>query len=187
MLKPPIAPMLAKLSTSLPEGDGWLYEPKWDGFRALVFRDGSEVYLQSRDLKPFNRYFPELLEPLAQQVPQRCVLDGEIVIASPEGHLDFDALLLRIHPAESRIKLLAARTPSSYVAFDLLALDGEDLIAAPQEKRRALLEKVLSRDAARLPDAGDPRSRGGTGLVLPIRRRGSRRRGGEAARRRLPA
>jgi len=145
MLKPPIAPMLAKLSTSLPEGDGWLYEPKWDGFRALVFRDGSEVYLQSRDLKPFNRYFPELLEPLAQQVPQRCVLDGEIVIASPEGHLDFDALLLRIHPAESRIKLLAARTPSSYVAFDLLALDGEDLIAAPQEKRRALLEKVLSR------------------------------------------
>ncbi len=137
--------MLAKLSSSLPEGDGWLYEPKWDGFRALVFRDGGEVYLQSRDLKPFNRYFPELLEPLAQQLPRQCVLDGEIVIANPEGHLDFDALLFRIHPAESRIKLLASQTPASYVAFDLLFLNDEDLVAAPQEKRRALLEKALAR------------------------------------------
>ncbi|MCA1825396.1 MAG: ATP-dependent DNA ligase [Myxococcales bacterium] len=145
MLKPPIAPMLAKLSTALPEGDGWLYEPKWDGFRALVFRDGSDVYLQSRDLKPLNRYFPELLGPLGAQLPAGCVLDGEIVIADPSGHLDFDALLLRIHPAESRIKLLASQTPASYVAFDLLARDGEDLTGTAQAKRRELLEKILSR------------------------------------------
>ena len=142
MLKPPIAPMLAKLSAELPEGEGWLYEPKWDGFRALAFRDGSDLYLQSRDLKPLNRYFPELLEPLLAQLPQRCVLDGEIVIAGAQG-LDFDALLLRIHPAASRIKLLAGETPASYVAFDLLALD-EDLRGAPQGERRVLLEKALS-------------------------------------------
>ncbi len=101
MLKPPVPPMLAKLSASLPEGDGWLYEPKWDGFRALVFRDGDDVYVQSRDLKPLDRYFPELLEPLKSQLPGGCVLDGEIVIAGEHG-LDFDALLLRIHPAASR-------------------------------------------------------------------------------------
>src|SRR5205823_5440963 len=123
---PPVEPMLAKLATELPEGEGWLYEPKWDGFRALAFRDGDELYLQSRDLKPLNRYFPELIEPLLQQLPRRCVLDGEIVIAGPQG-LDFDALLLRIHPAASRIKLLAAQTPASYVAFDLLAAGDEDL------------------------------------------------------------
>src|SRR5438477_9263154 len=143
MVQPPIPPMLAKLSTELPEGEGWLYEPKWDGFRALAFRDGDELYLQSRDLKPLNRYFPELLEPLLQQLPRRCVLDGEIVIAGPKG-LDFDALLLRIHPAASRIKLLAAQTPASYVAFDLLALDDEDLRQAPQEERRRRLERVLA-------------------------------------------
>jgi ATP-dependent DNA ligase len=142
VLSPPIAPMLAKLSTALPEGEGWLYEPKWDGFRTLVFRDGGEVYLQSRDLKPLNRYFPELLAPLLEQLPARCVLDGEIVIAGERG-LDFDALLLRIHPAASRIKLLAAQTPASYVAFDLLALD-EDLRAGSQEDRRRLLEKALA-------------------------------------------
>jgi ATP-dependent DNA ligase len=124
-----------------------LYEPKWDGFRALVFRDGGELYLQSRDLKPFNRYFPELIEPLTAQLPPGCVLDGEIVIASPEGHLDFDALLLRIHPAASRIKLLASQTPASYVAFDLLEHEGEDLLGAPLEKRRAALERVLARAA----------------------------------------
>ncbi len=135
--------MLAKLADRLPEGEGWLYEPKWDGFRALVFRDGAELYIQSRELKPLNRYFPELLAPLAQQLPQRCVLDGEIVIAGPEG-LDFDALLLRIHPAASRIQLLAAQTPASYVAFDLLALDEEDLRAAPQSARREKLERALA-------------------------------------------
>ena len=134
MLAPPIAPMLAKLSTALPEGDGWLFEPKWDGFRALVFRDGGEVYLQSRDLKPLNRYFPELLEPLRAQLPKQCVLDGEIVIAGDRG-LDFDALLLRIHPAESRVKLLAQQTPASFVAFDLLFLDGEDLRGHRQDSQ----------------------------------------------------
>src|SRR3954470_7963737 len=142
MLTPPIAPMLAKLSTGLPEGDGWLFEPKWDGFRALVFRDGAEIYLQSRDLKPLNRYFPELLDPLAKQVPEQCALDGEIVIAGEHG-LDFDALLLRIHPAASRIKLLASQTPASFVAFDLLATGDEDLRAAPQAERRARLEQTL--------------------------------------------
>ena len=145
VLTPPIAPMLAKLSSELPQGGGFIYEPKWDGFRALAFRDGAELYLQSRDLKPLGRYFPELTAPLLAQLPQRCVLDGEIVIAGAHG-LDFDALLLRIHPAASRIKLLAAQTPASFVAFDLLALD-TDLRAAPQEERRRLLEAALS-DAA---------------------------------------
>src|SRR5258708_4709464 len=135
--------MLAKLADRLPEGEGWLHEPKGDGSRALVFRDGAELYIQSRELNPRNRYFPELLAPLAQQLPQRCVLDGEIVTAGPEG-LDFDALLLRIHPAASRIQLLAAQTPASYVAFDLLALDEEDLRAAPQSARREKLERALA-------------------------------------------
>src|SRR5260370_9585943 len=141
VLSRPIQPMLAKLATELPQGEGWLYEPKWDGFRALVFRDGDDVHLQSRDLKPLNRYFPELIEPLRARLPARCVLDGEIVIAGAKG-LDFDALLLRIHPAASRIQVLAAQTPASYVAFDLPALD-EDLRARPQEERRALLERAL--------------------------------------------
>src|SRR5205085_2695908 len=139
--QPPIEPMLAKLMAELPEGD-WLFEPKWDGFRALVFRDGGELLLQSRDLKPLNRYFPELEEPLRRQLPPRCVLDGEIVIAGPAG-LDFDALLLRIHPAASRVKLLASQTPASYVAFDLLGVDGEDLREAPQAERRRRLEQAL--------------------------------------------
>ncbi len=143
MLEAPIAPMLAKLSNALPEGEGWIYEPKWDGFRALVFRDGDELLLQSRDLKPLNRYFPELEEPMRRQLPRECVLDGEVVIAGPDG-LDFDALLLRIHPAASRIKLLASQTPASYVAFDLLALGGRDLRDAPQSDRRAQLEKALA-------------------------------------------
>src|SRR3989442_6211087 len=126
MLQGPIPPMLAKVAISLPEGEGWIFEPKWDGFRAIVFRDGDDLLLQSRDLKPLNRYFPELEDPLRRQLPRRCVVDGEIVIAGPDG-LDFDALLLRIHPAASRIKLLASQTPASYVAFDLLALGDEDL------------------------------------------------------------
>src|SRR3954454_8330499 len=111
----PLAPMLSTAGDELPHGDGWLFEPKWDGFRTLVFRDGGEVLLQSRDLKPMNRYFPELPEPLAAALPTRCVIDGEIVIASPGG-LDFEALLMRIHPAASRVKLLAAQTPASFVA-----------------------------------------------------------------------
>jgi ATP-dependent DNA ligase len=142
MSSPPIPPMLSKLADSLPEGDGWSFEPKWDGFRALVFRDGGEPYLQSRDLKPLNRYFPELLQPLAEQLPSHCILDGEIVIAGPHG-LDFEALLLRIHPAASRVKMLAEQMPAAYVAFDLLGLDSEDLLGSPQSVRRARLQETL--------------------------------------------
>src|SRR5690348_13296854 len=144
MIRPPIEPMLAKASEELPAGDDFLYEPKWDGFRCLVFRQGNEIYLQSRELKPLDRYFPELKEPLAREIPERCVLDGEIVIAGPGG-LDFEALLLRIHPAASRVKLLASQTPSSYVAFDLLALGDEDLLERPLSERREKLEAVLGK------------------------------------------
>jgi ATP-dependent DNA ligase len=140
--EPPIEPMLAKASSGLPEGDGWLFEPKWDGFRALVFRDGDALLTQSRDLKPLDRYFPELAEPFLAQLPGRCVLDGEIVI-SRGGALDFGALLLRIHPAASRVRMLAADTPASYVAWDLLALGDEDLRDAPQAERRTRLEAAL--------------------------------------------
>src|SRR6478752_1284223 len=139
---PPIEPMLAKPSDGLPTGDGWLYEPKWDGFRALVFRDGDEIYTQSRDLKPLDRYFPELAEPLRANLPERCVLDGEIVI-SRDGALQFELLLLRIHPAASRVKMLAEESPASFVAWDLLALGDEDLRDTPQGERRARLEAVL--------------------------------------------
>ncbi len=123
-------------------GDGWLFEPKWDGFRALVFRDGDEVYTQSRDLKPLDRYFPELADPLRAALPDRCILDGEVVIATDDG-LDFEALLLRIHPAASRVKMLAEGSPASFVAWDLLALGDEDLREVPQGERRARLEAVL--------------------------------------------
>jgi ATP-dependent DNA ligase len=140
---PPIEPMLAKLADGLPDGDGWLFEPKWDGFRALVFRDGDETLIQSRDLKPLDRYFPELAEPLRASLPERCVLDGEVVITGAAG-LDFEALLLRIHPADSRVRLLASQTPASYVAWDLLALGDEDLRATPQGERRRRLEAALS-------------------------------------------
>ena len=142
MLEPPLEPMLAKLTDALPEGEGWLFEPKWDGFRALVFRDGEKVYLQSRDLKPLDRYFPKLAAPLRAALPPRVVLDGEIVIAGPRG-LDFDALQLRLHPAASRVAKLAAATPSAFVAFDLLAEGEDDLRPRPQSERRARLEKAL--------------------------------------------
>ena len=144
LIDPPIEPMLAKLTPDLPVGDGWRYEPKWDGFRALVFRDGEHLYLQSRDLKPLDRYFPELLEPLRTVGgPQaRFVLDGEIVIAR-DGGLDFEALLLRIHPAASRVAMLAAATPAAFVAFDCLAEGTDDLRAAPLDERRARLELLL--------------------------------------------
>ena len=141
--EPPIEPMLAKASSGLPEDDGWLFEPKWDGFRALVFRDGDELYTQSRDLKPLDRYFPELAGPLKANLPDRCVLDGEVVIAG-DGALRFEALLLRIHPAASRVKMLSEESPASFVAWDLLALDDEDLRAVPQGERRARLEQVLA-------------------------------------------
>jgi ATP-dependent DNA ligase len=139
---PPIEPMLAKPSDGLPTGDGWLYEPKWDGFRAMVFRDGDEIYTQSRDLKPLDRYFPELADPLRANIPERCVLDGEIVI-SRDGALQFELLLLRIHPAASRVKMLAEESPASFVAWDILALDDEDLRETPQGERRTRLETVL--------------------------------------------
>jgi ATP-dependent DNA ligase len=141
-IAPPIQPMLAKLATELPAGDGWLFEPKWDGFRAIVFRDGDRFYIQSRDLKPLDRYFPELEAALRTSVPLRCVVDGEIVIAGEHG-LDFDALQMRLHPAASRVRKLAAATPASFVAFDLLADATHDLRARPQAERRRLLEQAL--------------------------------------------
>jgi ATP-dependent DNA ligase len=144
ILEPPIEPMLAKLAHELPEGDGWLFEPKWDGFRALVFRDGERVYLQSRDLKPLDRYFPELAAHLRAVLPERCVVDGEIVIATEHG-LDFDVLQMRLHPAASRVAKLAKETPSSFVAFDLLAEGDEDLRDRPQAERRGRLERALVR------------------------------------------
>jgi len=135
--------MLAKLVERLPESGDFLYEPKWDGFRAIVFRSGSDVYMQSRDLRPLDRYFPELHDALLTGLPDRCVIDGEIVIATSHG-LDFDALQLRLHPAASRVAKLAKDTPSAFVAFDALALDGEDLRQAPQADRRARLERALA-------------------------------------------
>jgi ATP-dependent DNA ligase len=139
---PPLEPMLCKLSEEVPDGDGWLYEPKWDGFRTLVFRDGDEVLLQSRDGRPMDRYFPELAAPVRAALPARAVVDGEIVIAGPAG-LDFSALLLRIHPAASRVAMLAKEIPASLVIWDLLAEGGEDLREAPLERRRRRLEEVL--------------------------------------------
>jgi ATP-dependent DNA ligase len=142
-VQPPVAPMLAKLQTDIPEGDGWLYEPKWDGFRAIVFRDGDEIEISSRDKRPLQRYFPELLPVLRGILPQRCVVDGEIIIANADG-LDFDSLQLRLHPAESRVRKLAVEIPGSYVAFDLLALGDADLCLEPFARRRELLERELS-------------------------------------------
>ncbi|MGI8754651.1 MAG: ATP-dependent DNA ligase, partial [Acidimicrobiales bacterium] len=141
---PPLAPMLAKSAPELPEGDegDWWFEPKWDGFRCLVFRDGEEVVLGSRNDKPLTRYFPELVDPLKASLPERCVVDGEIVVAGPDG-LDFDALQQRIHPAESRITRLAGETPASFVAFDLVALGDESLLDVGLAERRSRLETAL--------------------------------------------
>jgi ATP-dependent DNA ligase len=140
---PPVKPMLAKLSRDLPEPDGMLYEPKWDGFRCIVFRDGDEVELGSRNEKPLTRYFPELPPALKASLPPRCVLDGEIVIGGDRG-LDFEALLQRIHPAASRITMLAETTPAAFVAFDLLALGDVDYRPLPFAERRAALEQALA-------------------------------------------
>jgi ATP-dependent DNA ligase len=143
MIEPPIEPMLAKLAETLPEGGGFLYEPKWDGFRAIVFRGAEDVFIQSRDCRPLDRYFPELHATLLDLLPAGCVLDGEIVIATPRG-LDFDALQLRLHPAASRAAKLAKECPADFVAFDLLAVDDRDLRGAPQVERRAELERLLA-------------------------------------------
>ena len=140
-VKPPIEPMLAKLGDELPTGP-YLYEPKWDGFRAIVFRDGADLYIQSRDARPLDRYFPDLHAALLDRIPQNCVVDGEIVIATAHG-LDFDALQLRLHPAASRVAKLAKETPSSFIAFDLLAVGKRNFMTAPQEQRRTALEKLL--------------------------------------------
>src|SRR6478672_9915149 len=141
---PPIEPMLAKLAEEIPTGGGFLYEPKWDGFRAIVFRGDADVFIQSRDLRPLDRYFPELHEVFLDKLPAGCVLDGEIVIATGHG-LDFDALQMRLHPAASRVAKLAKETPARFVAFDVLAADGKDLCSTPQAERRAVLEKLLAR------------------------------------------
>src|SRR5579862_7377621 len=132
--------MLAKLADELPVGD-YIYEPKWDGFRALVFRSAESVYLQSRDAKPLDRYFPELHQALLESLPKNCVLDGEIVIATAAG-LDFDQLQLRLHPAASRVAKLAKESPSSFIAFDVLEVDGRNLTEVPQAARRTALEKL---------------------------------------------
>jgi ATP-dependent DNA ligase len=135
--------MLAKRVGELPAAGTWIYEPKWDGFRALVFRDGEEIFIQSRDEKPLHRYFPELLDPLKAQLPARCVLDGEIVIAK-NGGLDFDELQLRLHPAASRVKLLSREIPASIVFFDMLCEEERDMRGVAFEKRRKELESILA-------------------------------------------
>lgn len=142
-LKPPIKPQLAKSSRQLPEGDRWCFEPKWDGFRTIVFRDGDEVYVQSRNGKPMNRYFPEIVEQVLMLPGQRLVIDGEIII-DVDGVQEFDLLSQRIHPAESRVKMLAETTPAQFVAFDLLAEDDEDLMELPYGERRLRLVEVIA-------------------------------------------
>lgn len=148
-IDPPIAPMLARLERALPSGEGWTYEPKWDGFRCVVFRDGADVGLWSRNERPLDRYFPELHQAIGDAVPPRVVLDGEIVIAGEEG-LDFDALLQRIHPAATRVRQLAEATPAAFVAFDLLALDDRDLRSEPFAERRDRLVAALDRRTERV-------------------------------------
>ena len=145
-IEPPLEPMLAKNASRLPTGDGWLFEPKWDGYRCLVFRDGDALELQSRGSKSLSRYFPELLDPLRAMLPERCVVDGEVVV-EVGGVLDFDALGQRIHPADSRVAMLAEATPADFIAFDLLAVGDEDLRDTPFGARRERLESLL-RDAA---------------------------------------
>src|SRR3954453_1404543 len=136
-IEPPIEPMLAKIAEELPEEGPFLYEPKWDGFRAIVFCGADDVFIQSRDLRPLDRYFPELHAMFLETLPPGCVIDGEIVIATPRG-LDFDALQLRLHPAASRVARLAKESPAEFVAFDLLAAGGREVCAAPQVERRRL-------------------------------------------------
>jgi ATP-dependent DNA ligase len=143
---PPIEPMLAKIADELPKGEGFLFEPKWDGFRAIVFRSGDSVHIQSRDLRPLNRYFPELETALVKALPKGCVIDGEIVVVTGSG-LDFDALQQRLHPAASRVAKLAKETPSAFVAFDLLAAGGRSIMQMPQSERRVRLERLLGQAA----------------------------------------
>ena len=144
-VNPPVAPMLAKPVDGIPDGD-YVFEPKWDGFRSIVFRDGDEVEIGSRNERPMTRYFPELVAAVRAELPERCVIDGEIVVPDAEGRrLDFEALQLRIHPAASRVALLAEQTPAHFIAFDLLALGAENYMERPFAERRALLEDVLAK------------------------------------------
>ena len=175
---PPLEPMLAKPSDGLPAGDDWLFEPKWDGFRAIVFRDGDEVFTQSRDLKPLDRYFPELAEPLKAALPERCVVDGEVVIAG-DGALQFEALLLRIHPAESRVRMLAAESPASFVAWDLLALGDATCGRRHRASGASCLEEALGGVAARRPSTS--RRRRPTGRSPRTGSTGSRARASTAS------
>jgi ATP-dependent DNA ligase len=166
-IQPPVEPMLAKLARTIPKPDGeasdggWLFEPKWDGFRCIVFRDGDRIELFSRKLKPLARYFPELLEPLLRALPARCIVDGEIVVPDSNAHgLDFDALLQRIHPAKSRIDRLAAETPSEFVAFDALAVGDEALVGQPMRQRRARLVEIIEvTERVRVTPASTDRAR----------------------------
>ena len=172
---PPVEPMLAKLASELPDGEGVLFEPKWDGFRAIVFRGGGRAYIQSRELRPLNRYFPDVHAAVLTHLPDGCVVDGEIVIATAHG-LDFDALQMRLHPAASRVEKLSKVTPASFVAFDLLAADGRDLREMPQADRRAELERLLQQTCpAGPPHACHARSSGRCRMAAAVRRRRSRR------------
>src|SRR3981189_1455135 len=139
---PPVRPVLAQLADELPPEGAYLFEPKWDGFRAIVFRGAADVFIQSRDRRPLDRYFPELPDSLLETLPEGCVIDGEIVIATPQG-LDFDALQLRLHPAASRVAKLAKETPAAFVSFALLAAKGRSLMDEPQSARRQALERLL--------------------------------------------
>ncbi len=164
-LSPPLLPQLARPAKKLPTGDGWVYEPKWDGFRALAFVDGADVYLQSRSGKPLRRYFPELSFPSG-----RYVLDGEIVLFDADGRQDFDALGQRIHPAESRINMLAEQTPTRFIAFDLLAFEDESLLEVPQRERRARLEAMIAAPldltpCTESPDEAQPWLQGAEGVI----------------------
>jgi ATP-dependent DNA ligase len=164
-LRPPVPPQLARPAKTLPAGDGWAYEPKWDGFRALAFVDGADVYLQSRSGRPLRRYFPELSFPEG-----RYVLDGEIVLFDDQGRQDFDALGQRLHPAESRVRMLAEQTPTRYIAFDLLAHEDEVLIELPQHERRARLEQLVEKPVDLTPYTTDraeaePWLRTGEGVI----------------------
>jgi ATP-dependent DNA ligase len=157
-IEPPIEPMLAKAAAALPAADGLIYEPKWDGFRAIVFRGAGDIYIQSRELRPLDRYFPEVHDALLAQLPDGCIVDGEIVIATDHG-LDFEALQLRLHPAASRVARLAREIPASFVAFDLIASDGVDRRAERQDERRSRLERLLANAAPPLhltPATRDP-------------------------------
>ena len=152
--------MLSKAATDIPIGDDWHYEPKWDGFRCIVFRDGDELILHSRNERPFNRYFPELIDPLRHSLPEHCVIDGEIVLPSADGNgLDFDALLQRIHPAESRVQRLALETPTSFVAFDILAIDDLNLMNTPLSERLIQLRSAVAHARPPIflsPSSSDP-------------------------------